>query len=95
MTADSRSITTLQNEPSGRSPSVERTGYSPVPEAGDERAAAIYSVIEPIMMRGLGPQAYIADVIARIAADWPASRRDELIVWEWRPAAEHYLAQEA
>lgn len=52
-------------------------------EAGGERAAAIYSVIETAKMNGLEPQAYIADVIARIAADWPASRWDELMPWNW------------
>lgn len=31
------------------------------------------------------PQAYIADVIAKIASDWPASSWDELIPWNWRP----------
>lgn len=31
------------------------------------------------------PQAYVADVIAKIAGDWPASRWDELMPWNWRP----------
>ncbi len=53
-------------------------------QAGGERAAAIYSVIETAKMNGLEPQAYIADVIARIAADWPASRWDELMTWNWQ-----------
>lgn len=52
-------------------------------EAGGERAAALYSVIETAKMNGLEPQSYIADVIARIAADWPASRWDELMPWNW------------
>lgn len=52
-------------------------------EAGGERADAIYSVIETAKMSGLEPQAYIADVVARIAADWPASRWDELMPWNW------------
>jgi transposase len=36
-------------------------------------------------MNGINPQAYIADVIAKIAADWPASRWDELMPWNWKP----------
>lgn len=64
-------------------------------EAGGERAAAIYSVIETAKMNGLEPQAYIADVIARIAADWPASRWDELMPWNWLPPAEDNLAHAA
>ena len=34
---------------------------------------------------GLEPQAYIADVIAKIAGDWPAARWDELMPWNWQP----------
>jgi transposase len=43
-------------------------------KAGCDRAAAIYSVIETAKLNGLEPQAYIADVIAKIAGDWPAAR---------------------
>jgi hypothetical protein len=51
--------------------------------AGGERAAAIYSVVEAANMNGFEPQAYIADVIAQIAADWPASRWNEQKPWNW------------
>jgi len=64
-------------------------------EAGGERAAAIYSVIETAKMNSLEPQAYIAGVIARIAEDWPASRWDELMPWNWQPPAEEALAHAA
>jgi len=57
-------------------------------EAGGARAAAIYSVIETAKMNGVEPQAYIADVIAKIAADWPAARWDELLPWNWQPPEE-------
>ena len=50
---------------------------------GGERAAAIYSVIETAKLNGIEPQAYIADVIEKIASDWPASRWDELMPWDW------------
>ncbi|MGE6695961.1 transposase domain-containing protein, partial [Sphingobium limneticum] len=43
-----------------------------------------YSVIESAKLNGLEPQAYIADVIARIAGNWPATRWDELMPWKWR-----------
>ncbi|MCP1472332.1 hypothetical protein J3E64_004050, partial [Sphingobium sp. OAS761] len=45
---------------------------------------AIYSVIETAKLNGIEPQAYIADVIEKIAGDWPASRWDELMPWNWR-----------
>lgn len=51
--------------------------------AGGERAAALYSVIETAKLNGLEPQAYIADVIEKIASGWPASRWDELMPWNW------------
>lgn len=64
-------------------------------KAGGERAAAIYSVIETCKLNGIEPQAYITDVIAKIAADWPASRWDELMPWNWTPADTNPLAQAA
>ena len=51
---------------------------------GGERAAAICTVIETCKMNGIEPQTYIADVIAKIANDWPASRWDELMPWNWQ-----------
>src|SRR5690606_15749542 len=51
--------------------------------AGGERAAAIYSVIGTCKLNGVEPQAYITDVIEKIASDWPASRWDELMPWNW------------
>ena len=51
--------------------------------AGDEHAAAIYSVIETATLNGIEPVAYIADVIAKIASGCPASRWDGLMPWNW------------
>ena len=39
--------------------------------------------------------AYIADVIAKIAADWPAARWDELLPWNWQSPNDLPLAQAA
>ena len=64
-------------------------------KAGGERAAAIYTVIETCKMNGVGPQAYIADVIAKIAADWSASRWDELMPWNWQSHTDVRVAQAA
>jgi len=63
-------------------------------QAGGERAAAILTVIETCKANDVEPQTYIADVIAKIAADWPASRWDELMPWNWQPA-QPQLAQAA
>src|SRR3546814_13161898 len=44
-------------------------------KAGGERAAAIYSVIETAKLNGVEPQAYIADVIEKIASGRSEERR--------------------
>ncbi len=63
--------------------------------AGGERAAAIYTVIQTCKANGIDPQAYITDVIAKVADDWPASRWDELMPWNWMPPADQPTAQAA
>lgn len=62
---------------------------------GGERAAAIYTVIETCKMNGVEPQAYIADVIAKIGGDWPASHCDELKPWNWKRHTDVSEAQAA
>jgi transposase len=52
-------------------------------DAGGRRAAAVYTIVETARMNGLDPEAYLADVLARIA-DHPANRIDELLPWNWR-----------
>ena len=64
-------------------------------KAGGERAAAIYSVIETAKLNGIEPQAYIADVIAKIAGGWPASRWDELMPWNWTAHEKPLIAEAA
>ena len=64
-------------------------------KAGGERAAAIYSVIETAKLNGIEPQAYIADVIAKIASGWPASRWDELMPWNWTTGEQPLITEAA
>jgi transposase len=51
-------------------------------DAGGERAAVIYTIVETCKMGGINPHAYLADIINRIA-DHPANRIDELLPWNW------------
>src|SRR6267143_6134115 len=53
-------------------------------DRGGQRAAAMYSLIVTAKMNDIDPQAWLADVLARIA-DHPANRLDELLPWNWRP----------
>ena len=52
-------------------------------DRGGERAAAVYSLIATAKLNGVDPQAWLADVLRRIA-DHPASRLDELLPWNWK-----------
>ncbi len=49
-------------------------------DAGGERAAAIYSLVETVKLNGIDPEAYLRDVLTRIA-DHPLNRIDELLPW--------------
>jgi transposase len=51
-------------------------------DRGGERAAAMYSLIVTAKMNDIDPQAWLADVLARIAGH-PAHRLDELLPWNW------------
>jgi transposase len=56
-------------------------------DRGGQRAAALYSLIVTAKMNNVDPQAWLADVLARIAGH-PAHRIDELLPWHWRPSSE-------
>jgi len=49
-------------------------------DTGGQRAATIYTIIETAKLSGLDPEAYLRDIITRIA-DHPARRIDELLPW--------------
>ena len=53
-------------------------------DRGGRRAAAMYSLIVTAKMNGVDPEAWLADVLSRIAGH-PAHRLDELLPWNWRP----------
>src|SRR5579872_6260443 len=52
-------------------------------DRGGERAAVMYSLIVTAKMNDVDPQAWLADVLARIAAH-PVQKLDELLPWNWR-----------
>ena len=54
-------------------------------ERGGQRAAAMYTLIGTAKLNDIDPQAWLADVIARIS-DIPVSRLHELLPWNWKTA---------
>ena len=52
-------------------------------DRGGERAAVMYSLIVAAKMNDIDPQAWLADVLARIA-EHPVQKLDELLPWNWR-----------
>ena len=52
-------------------------------DRGGQRAAVMYALIVTAKMNDVDPQAWLADVLARIA-DHPASKLDQLLPWNWK-----------
>ncbi len=51
-------------------------------DAGGDRAAAFYSLIETAKLNGINPEEYLTDVFTRIA-DHPVNKVHELLPWNW------------
>mgnify|MGYP006194197941 CR=1 FL=1 len=47
-------------------------------DAGGQRAAAIYSLVETAKLNGLDPHAWLRDTLEKLPV-WPNSRIDELL----------------
>ncbi|WP_435540360.1 transposase domain-containing protein, partial [Azospirillum sp. ST 5-10] len=54
-------------------------------DRGGQRAAIMYGLITTAKLNDVDPQAWLADVLARIA-DLPQNRLPELLPWNWKPA---------
>ena len=61
-------------------------------DEGGRRAAAIYTLIATAKLNDVDPQAWLADVLARLP-DHPARRIHELLPWNWCP--QHIATQAA
>ncbi len=51
----------------------------------------MYTLIETARFNDVDPEAWLADIIARIA-DHPISRLDELLPWKWEGAVPQAIA---
>ena len=52
-------------------------------DAGGHRAAAVYTLIETCKMNEVDPQAWLADLLARLP-DHPANKVADLLPWNWK-----------
>ena len=55
-------------------------------DAGGDRAAGIMTLIETAKMNDVDPEAYLRDILSRIA-DHKISRLDELLPWRYAAKA--------
>ncbi len=55
-------------------------------DGGGEHWAIVASLIETAKLNGVEPFAYLKSVLETIVADFPASRLDELLPWNWKSA---------
>jgi transposase len=55
-------------------------------DRGGQRAAVMYSLIVTAKLNDVDPQAWLADILARIAGH-PARDIDQLLPWHWQPRA--------
>jgi transposase len=66
-----------------KSPVLGRKNYLFVgSDAGGQRAACFYTILETCRMNKINPQAYLSDVLGRIA-DHPIHKIDDLLPWRW------------
>jgi transposase len=60
-------------------------------DEGGRRAAIIYTLIETARLNDVDPEAWLGDVISRIA-DHPNTKIDELLPWKWSGAGSQAIA---
>ncbi|RAK61928.1 IS66 family transposase, partial [Phenylobacterium kunshanense] len=60
-------------------------------DRGGQRAAVLYSLIVTAKLNDVDPQAWLADVLARIAQH-PVHRLDELLPWNWKRGSDKLAA---
>jgi hypothetical protein len=56
-------------------------------DSGGERAASIYTLVATAKLNGLNPEAYLKDILAKIAEGHTINRIDDLLPWRMVPVA--------
>ncbi|MBV8765691.1 MAG: IS66 family transposase [Hyphomicrobiales bacterium] len=55
-------------------------------DAGGERAAAMYTIMQTAKLNDVNPEAYLRDILGRIANGHPINRISELLPWQPSPS---------
>ena len=50
-------------------------------DAGGDRAASLYTIVQTAKLNGMNPEAYLRDTLSRMAEGHPINRIDELMPW--------------
>jgi IS66 C-terminal element len=53
------------------------------PRRGRGHWECLASLIETAKLHGIDPQAYLADVLAKLVNGWPVQKLDDLLPWVW------------
>ena len=80
-------ITTLPRTPCVASRWDGRTTSSAGSDTGGDRAASIYTLVQTAKLNGVNPEAYLKDILTKIADGHPINRIDELTPWRMFPPA--------
>jgi transposase len=56
-------------------------------DTGGDRAASIYTLVQTAKLNGVNPEAYLKDILTKIADGHPINRIDELTPWRVFPPA--------
>jgi hypothetical protein len=51
-------------------------------DSGGDRAAAIYTLVQSAKLNDVNPEAYLRDILAKIAAGHPINKIDAFLPWQ-------------
>ena len=71
----------------GQDGQAGQSGQAGRPDRGGQRAAVLYTLIQTARLNDVDPQAWLADVLARIAAH-PVQQLGDLLPWNWRKSGD-------
>ena len=55
-------------------------------DAGGDRAASIYTIVQTAKLNSVNPEAYLRDTLTKIAEGHPINKIDALMPWKTVPA---------